>query len=1445
MNSDEQKEHNENSADEEDTFTNYMDENGIIGMEEEEEVLEMDNQGVPEQEEEGYLELQEERILGLDEDVIFGLGEQAESYPDPPSDEEPSGMESWTEQFDFSQMTDGRNSELFDIEADSITERHETDCDISEDHPGVTVSLPPPTDWRPPSRDQQLDMTEDEQDHRSSIERWDDDEEEENFSQGHSDLPYDNSPSPDRFEEYSQTLMGEEQWRRPTMSSLNEDYAHEEDEPSIPFHSPSQQPSPTNWGPKILSRLGGLNISPRIEDETLPESSCTDSADGPAASAPSNLQKTAITQTKEKKSEPSRSSSTPTRTPNSRHSSKKSSKPSAALHYGRGQLNYPLPDFSKVGPRVRYDQSYRPPQPRRLDSQPQGLPVIFKSPAEIVREVLMSSTEKLTEEPAAPPTVPQEFQTPQQATELVHQLQEDYHKLLTKYAEAENTIDRLRLGAKVSLYSDPPKPSHSVQMGTIQQGSKIMEFTIPQVQKATFISVNEVDSVLEEGSGSPAPINHSVTHTDLPLPVTTTSSALDGPEDITSTLTDHVNALNREVDLLEALLHSGNLTPAEQRQAVWELRGSLDLLERRYLRAREQNRQAEHHTGTWQTPEEMDPHRVLEGAIFQLGVHLDEIKDRVEDSAQLDLNTKDTSDAHASPPVPSIAAPIPALITPYPEVTQPTESPGPTKADVDSLSQEEADSAEALPQPLRHKQMQVEKEYDTLLSTYDSFKTLPGTLALQKDEWPQAHPENVTSEIHPQDVRPENHFQYVKPQKYQQHTKSQNHLPDGKTQKYSKDARTKDYPHESRPQDYPHEARPQDYPHEARPQDYPQDARPQDYLQDSRPQDYLQDSRPHDQLQVSRHTDHAQTSRLQGHKWTGGAQDPLQPSRLQDHQKTAGTPDGATPGHSPSRTEQRRVSHEWGHRKPSPEVGGHLGNTSVHQTKAASPRVSLSSSPSHQLREETPRSQAPELSVGGESIRGSHSRRSSVSSKSVSSSAQRDVSRHKRTSVQLQDRIVSPETDSGFLGSESGRSPLLQKQRNGLGHSRDVPNEILMSSSSSPSKRDFGQSKTESDRIPRTQRAIWGKRQQGDQLTGPSLASSPSPGPKSLTESESRDQSQTSGSDSERDGCSDVMISDPSFGASLRLSPIRKLPQPHGNILETRTARDHAIHELQKEVVQLRQHLENSLNRSSPRGKQAEAHSTATFQEPLEERVSNFVPGRVPPFSNTGVTGEDSRSVPLRSNLKAQDNGPDLFSSWTGKGVRGSYTGTSYSPPEASRLPRTEQVSVPHCERCQDIRRRSPESVIDDTRLPMHPSCPLCHVSSDSADTQRSGMSKRHINRRGRRPPVPPYCGQWFMSHPQPLSYIQTPFISYSPPVMYGSSPNLYLPTGYTVTEVRSPRAVTPPPAPSLLQLEDLSWPLNRALEAAKELKVTSKRMCWSLTSDLGLQRYLRGSCLF
>lgn len=90
--------------------------------------------------------------------------------------------------------------------------------------------------------------------------------------------------------------------------------------------------------------------------------------------------------------------------------------------YGRGRLNHPLPDLSKVEARVKFDQSYRPPRGRVLPARPRG-PIGFKSPAEIVREVLLSSGEGASPQPPSTAGLPQEFRSPRQATALVQQLQ--------------------------------------------------------------------------------------------------------------------------------------------------------------------------------------------------------------------------------------------------------------------------------------------------------------------------------------------------------------------------------------------------------------------------------------------------------------------------------------------------------------------------------------------------------------------------------------------------------------------------------------------------------------------------------------------------------------------------------------------------------------------------------------------------------------------------------------------------------------------------------------------------------------------------------------------------------------------------------------------------------------------------------------------------------------
>ncbi|XP_058015550.1 microtubule organization protein AKNA-like [Ahaetulla prasina] len=177
--------------------------------------------------------------------------------------------------------------------------------------------------------------------------------------------------------------------------------------------------------------------------------------------------------------------------------------------YGRGKLNYPLPDLSKVEPRVKFPkdpQSYQPPQGKSSSVSRKAVrkPVIFKSPAEIVREVLLSSGEGSPQKCPTPTisVIPEQLKSPRQATELVHQLQEDYHKLLTKYAEAENTIDRLRLSAKVRLYSDPPKPSQVTEMGRISEASKVVTFSIPQIRSAEITKRSSQASMSGQGEGA-------------------------------------------------------------------------------------------------------------------------------------------------------------------------------------------------------------------------------------------------------------------------------------------------------------------------------------------------------------------------------------------------------------------------------------------------------------------------------------------------------------------------------------------------------------------------------------------------------------------------------------------------------------------------------------------------------------------------------------------------------------------------------------------------------------------------------------------------------------------------------------------------------------------------------------------------------------------------------
>ncbi|XP_058613182.1 microtubule organization protein AKNA isoform X2 [Onychostoma macrolepis] len=397
----------------------------------------------------------------------------------------------------------------------------------------------------------------------------------------------------------------------------------------------------------------------------------------------------------------------------------------------KGQLSHPFPDFSKVEPRVRFPKKsgYKPPksrQPPHDRTLHPDLPVVFKSPAEIVREVLLSSSDGSPGSPSTSgahkrlhSTVPEEFRCPQQASTLMQQLQEDYNRLLTKYAEAENTIDRLRLEAKVGLCSEPPKPSTAILSGVIQEASKVITLSFPQAQRAEF------------GAGSAHLIkqrDHSESCRKTPTrpsSVNSGSSRRSGSrtaDHLTETLTKQTHRFQLQVDAFETLLKNGKLKPCEQ------IKGQ-ESLEHAYLDARAQYQMQQQRKGGHVT---FDPDRDLEGQIFRSGMRLEELKEQLEQAEQ----NKPVSEPTLNPLPPSDVLSVSMLETePLPEsplsAVRPEACVGVEVSSVSGESDADGEEEEILPfllHPLQDKHQRVEKDFRNLMDCYQSFKELPGML---------------------------------------------------------------------------------------------------------------------------------------------------------------------------------------------------------------------------------------------------------------------------------------------------------------------------------------------------------------------------------------------------------------------------------------------------------------------------------------------------------------------------------------------------------------------------------------------------------------------------------------------------------------------------------------------------------------------------------------------
>ncbi|NXK68406.1 AKNA factor, partial [Sylvietta virens] len=287
--------------------------------------------------------------------------------------------------------------------------------------------------------------------------------------------------------------------------------------------------------------------------------------------------------------------------------------------------------------------------------------------------------------------------------------QDDYHKLLTKYAEAENTIDQLRLGARVSLFSDPPQPSRSLAVGTVATGSRVMTLSIPQARTAALgmataavaapASPGAASEPSERG-GSPQPRSPPVPGGCCPTCPTCPErcGCCPGPR-LTRALAGQSRRLQAQVESFESWMRAGTLTPSEQLQRMRMLKDAQDALEREYLRGRQQLPEA---AGGF------DPDRAVEGEIYGLGLRLEGLKERLEPGGRRQPLSQ-------PPPQPRCPPAPPALV----------EGPRGTAGASDGV-------AEGLPWPLWHKQRQVEEDFGDLLEQYKHFKSLPESLSLEQ-----------------------------------------------------------------------------------------------------------------------------------------------------------------------------------------------------------------------------------------------------------------------------------------------------------------------------------------------------------------------------------------------------------------------------------------------------------------------------------------------------------------------------------------------------------------------------------------------------------------------------------------------------------------------------------------------------------------------------------------
>ncbi|XP_051866668.1 uncharacterized protein LOC127567730 isoform X1 [Pristis pectinata] len=315
------------------------------------------------------------------------------------------------------------------------------------------------------------------------------------------------------------------------------------------------------------------------------------------------------------------------------------------IKYGKGKQHYPLLDFSKVAPKVRIPKrntynNYKCPRSRfkKTKSSPnssENLHAIHKSTVDVLQNIPDNTQLSVIATKTEVNSKKQHVEA-NQTLEHFQQLQEEFDKLLIKYAEAENTIDQLRFGGKVTVTSDLSKSSQMIHSGILSSPCQLTIMTSSQQPRAESVCTTESVTFFPlESTHNNYPMSLSVTSAgskpDSCQPISEFYKATG--EQMAQKLNNHIEYFKHKVEDFKNYLNSKLIPVEDKQQEFKELRDGLDKLERIYIATKDEHRNLQHrcYLEKSTTVGEFDPDREIEGEIFRIGMVLENIKDEIDE----------------------------------------------------------------------------------------------------------------------------------------------------------------------------------------------------------------------------------------------------------------------------------------------------------------------------------------------------------------------------------------------------------------------------------------------------------------------------------------------------------------------------------------------------------------------------------------------------------------------------------------------------------------------------------------------------------------------------------------------------------------------------------------------------------------------------------------------